>query len=224
MNDKGGDIVIFLEKNKFYLYDGGPILALNFPANLIVDLDVNDKDVLFNLVTVFIQNSKLAPSQIYFVISEAACFSKDFPLKDPTGITKVEADSQAFIDAVPFNSVLSKIYRTPAVFRVVATNQELIDTIIEAFVAKGFGLASVTPANIYPGYGNKRDLTPDFAKHVFEAKEKAKSSNMVGESTVEEQGLSTSVSVPKKSKLLPYLLIGFTLLLIILLVVLVTRK
>jgi len=112
MVDTSGETIIFLERDRFYLCNGGAILSLSFPPQVLPDLDVKDKDTLFNLVTTFIQNNKLEPSQLFFVISEAVCFSKDFPVKDPTDVTGVEANSRAFIDAVPFNSVLSKIYKT----------------------------------------------------------------------------------------------------------------
>ncbi|HKB88057.1 MAG TPA: hypothetical protein VKC53_00240 [Patescibacteria group bacterium] len=221
------DIVILLERDKFYLYTDGFILSLNFPPNMYSDLDIKDRDAFFNLVTNFIQANKVEPSQILFVISEVACFSKDFPVKDPNDTSKVDEASQSFVDAVPFNSVLSRIYKTPAFYRVVATNLDLVDTIVDAFTAKGFGLTAVVPANIYPEYGAVRELTVDFAKHIIDTRDKMKMSSMVGQKEASPENhneISTSTSKDSKSKLLPYLLIGFTVLLIILVVVLVTRK
>jgi len=201
------------------------VINLNFPVNILPDLDVKNKDALFNLVTAFIQDNKLQPSQLFFVISEAVWFSKDFPIKDPTDIARVQANSQAFVDAVPFNLVLSKTYKTQTVYRVVATNQELVDVIVDAFIQKGFGLTAVVPANIYPEFGASRELTEKFAKHIIDTREKAKLSNMVGEKAVpESHELSTSVIKEPKNKLLPYLIVGFVALLTILVIVIVMRK
>lgn len=225
MADAGGETIIFLERDRFYLYNGMAILSLSFPAQILPDLDVKDKDALFNLVTIFIQNNKLEPSQLFLVISEAVCFSKDFPVKDPTDVTRVLVNSQAFIEAVPFNSVLSKTYKTPTVYRVVATNQELVDTIVDAFIQKGFGLTAIVPANIYPEFGVLRELTDKFVKHIIDTSEKAKLSNMVGEKMApESHELATSVTKEPKSKLLPYLIAGFVVLLIILFVVIFLRR
>lgn len=225
MADARGETVLFLERDRIYLYSGGKILSLNFPANILPDLDIKNKDALFNLVSVFIQNNKLEPTQLFFVVSEAVCFSKDFPVKDATDTTRVEVNSQAFIDAVPFNSVLSKTYKTPTVYRVVATNQELVDTIVDAFTQKGFGLTAVVPANIYPEFGASRELTDKFAEHIFDTYEKAKLSNMVGEKVApESHELATSVTKEPKSKLLPYLLVGFGILLTILVIVIIGRR
>ncbi len=202
MADTSAGTIIFLERDRFYLYNGGSILSLNIPAQVLPDLDVKDKDALFNLVTTFIQNNKLEPSQLFFVVSEAVCFSKDFPVRDPTDVTGVQTSSQAFIDAVPFNSVLSKIYKTQTVYRVVAINQELVDVIVDAFIHKGFGLTAIVPANIYPEFGISRELTDKFAKHIIDTREKAKLSSMVGEKiTPESHELATSVTKEPKSKL-----------------------
>jgi len=225
MADTGRDTVIFLERDRLYLYNGGAILSLNFPVNLSYDMDVKDRDAFFNLVTTFIQTSKLEASQIFFVISEAACFSKDFPIKNPADTSEVEDASQGFIDAVPFNSVLSKIYKTQAIYRVVATNLDLIDTIVDAFTGKGFGLTALVPANIYPEYGASRELTADFAKHVINTRDITKMSSMVGEKVAQEDHeVSTSTAKEPRSKLLPFLIIGFAILLIILLVVIFLRR
>lgn len=222
MADNKGDTVIFLERDRFYLYNGGAILNLIFPPNVSQDLDVKDKDAFFNLVTTFIQNNKLEPSQIFFVISEAACFSKDFTVKNPADTSKVEEDSQKFIDAVPFSVVLSKIYKATMFHRVVATNMDLVDTIVDAFTGKGFGLTAVLPANIYPEYGASRELTVDFAKHVVDTRDKISISNMVGEKVIQEDhsDVSTSTTKEHKSKLLLYLIVGFVVLLGILIWVL----
>ncbi|QQG41727.1 MAG: hypothetical protein HYV90_00215 [Candidatus Woesebacteria bacterium] len=225
MADASGETIIFLERDKFYLYNGGSVLSLNFPAQILPDLDVKNKDALFNLITTFIQNNKIEPSQLFFVISEAVCFSKDFPVKDPTDVTGVQTSSQAFIDAVPFNSVLSKIYKTQTVYRVVATNQELVDVVVDAFVHRGFGLTAIVPANIYPEFGALRELTDKFAKHIIDTREKAKLSSMVGEKIApESHELATSVTKEPKSKLLPYLIGGFVILLVILVIVVVLRR
>ncbi|HET7099398.1 MAG TPA: hypothetical protein VFI61_04165 [Patescibacteria group bacterium] len=227
MADGKHDTVILLERDRFYLYEDGVILGLNFPANISLDLDVKDRDAFFNLITVFIQNNKLEPSQIFLVVSEAVCFSKDFPIKDPADTTKVETDSQIFIDTVPFNSVLSKVYKTANVWRVVATNLDLVDTIVDAFTARGFGLTAVVPVNIYPEYGAMRELTEDFAKHVMDTGDNMKTSSMIGEKVVTQEDhneVSISKAQEPKSKLLPYLIGGFVILLIILVVVIILRK
>jgi hypothetical protein len=226
MAEGGGITVLFLTRTRFYFYDGSKILVQEFPPTLVRDLDVKDKEAFSKLVSGFIQQNSLVSAQMYVVLSDETCFSKDFPVKDPLNVPKVEADAQAFIDAVPFNSVLSKIYTTPTVIRAVGTNQELVDTIFDAFKLKGFGLSALVPANIYPGFGGKPELTVDLARQVLGNKQQTIESSMIGGALEDHQDhqMVTSKEVKPKSKLLPILLVSFGVLVVILVVVLIFRK
>ena len=215
MAQEGRSVVLFLGRDRFYLYDGGEILALQFPANLVHDLEVKDRNGLYNLVTVFIQNNKLTPAQIYFVLSESVCFSKDLP---------DEAGANEFIDTIPFSAVVSKTYKTANAVRVVGSNQDLIDTIFNAFEDKGFGVSALVPANIFPDIGVATELTPAGAVSVLGKKDEIVAASMVGERVVKEQELATSQTAVPKNKLLPYLIAGFVVLLVVLVVLIVTRK
>jgi len=225
MANEGGDIVLFLTSGRLYLYVGDGILTLEFPPEIVRDMDVKNKEGLSNLVTVFIQNNKLVPAQIFFALSESVCFSKDFKVTDPLNTTKVDADVQSFIDAIPFNSVISKVYKTPAMYRVVGTNQDMIDVIMDAFTVKGFGLSALVPSNIYHNFGGINALTPEFAKTVLEDKQMAASGTMVSTEPKENGSeIEATKAQGKKVNYRLYILIGiFVLGLIILGVALLMR-
>lgn len=217
----GRSAILYLTRDHLYLYEGGAVLSLEFPSNLVKDLDVIDRDGFYNLVTSFIVNNKIVAAQIFFVLSEAVCFSKDFPITAPvTPVATIEAAVKEFIDAIPFSSVVSKIYKSPVMTRVVGSNQDLIDTIFSAFENKGFGISALVPSSVFPDFGIVNDLTIDKAQIVLNKKEIAVVNSMVGERTVKEQQLATSQTAVPKNKLLPYL-IGVFAILIIVLVILV---
>lgn len=224
MAQEGKNEVLFLVRDRFYLYDGSAVLTLEFPANIVHDVDVKNRDGLHDLITSFIQNNKLVPAQLFFILSESVCFSKDFPIVDPADAGKMEADIKEFIDEIPFSSVVSKVYKTPTTTRVVGSNQDLIDTIFVAFENKGFGISALVPANIFPDFGNAPDLSPETAQKILNKREAVITASMVGERTVKEQQLATSQTAVPKNKLLPYLIGGFVILLIILVVVIVARR
>jgi hypothetical protein len=224
MQKEGKNEVLFLVRDRLYLYDGSAILTLEFPSNIVRDIDVKDRDGLFNLVTTFIQNNKLLPAQLFFVLSESVCFSKDFTVGTPTSSTKTDAEIKEFIDTIPFSSVVSKTYKTASSIRVVGSNQDLIDTIFDAFENKGFGVSALVPANIFPDFGVAIDLTADKAQNVLDKKDMAVSASMVGERTVKEQTLATSQTAVPKNKLLPYLIILFAILIITLVVLVILRR
>ena len=223
MAQEGKNEVLLLVRDRFYLYDGSAVLTLEFPATLVHDVDVKNRDSLHDLITSFIQNNKLIPAQLFFILSEAVCFSKDFPIVGPADAGKMETDIKEFIDAIPFSSVVSKVYKTANTLKVIGSNQDLIDTVFNAFEAKGFGVSALVPANIFPDFGTAVDLTAEKAQSVLSNKELAVSASMVGERTVKEQQLATSQTAVPKDKILPYLIGGFVLLLIILVILIVKR-
>jgi hypothetical protein len=221
MAQEGKNEVLLLVRDRFYLYDGSAVLTLEFPPNIVHDVDVKNRDGLHDLITLFIQNNKLVPAQLFFVLSEAVCFSKDFPVATPADAVKNEAGIKEFIDAIPFSSVVSKSYNTPTTTRVVGSNQDLIDTIFGAFENKGFGVSALVPANIFPDFGTITDLNPETAQKILDKREAVIAASMVGERTMKEQQLATSQTAVPKNKLLPYLIGGFLILLIILVLLIV---
>jgi len=224
MAQEGKNEVLFLVRDRLYLYDGSAILTLEFPSNIVRDIDVKDRDGLFNLVTTFIQNNKLLPAQLFFVLSESVCFSKDFTVGGPTASAKTDAETKEFLDTIPFSSVVSKIYKTANTLRIVGSNQDLIDIIFNAFESRGFGVSALVPANIFPDFGIATDLTADKAQSVLDKREMAVAASMVGERTVKEQALATSQTAVPKNKLLPYLIIVFAVLIITLVTLVIIRK
>ena len=212
-----------LTRNKVYLYDGVNVLAQDLPPSAVRDLDVKDRDGLFNLITTFIANNKLFPAQIFFVLAESVCFSKDFAVTSTTDTVKAEALITEFTETIPFSSVISKTYKTPTTWRAVGANQDLIDTIFEAFAARGFGLSALIPAILFPDLAMSTDLTPEKAQIVLAKKEVAVNNSMVGERSVANQQLTTTQTAVPKNKILPYLIVGFVVLLIVLVVMIVRR-
>lgn len=226
MANEGHDIVLMLASTKLSLYAGDRILNLDFTPETVRDIDVKNKEGLTNLVTAFIQNNKLTPAQIFFVLAETVCFSKDFAITDPANLAKVDADAQDFLDAIPFNSVISKIYKTASAERVVGANQELIDTILDAFTRKGFGLSALVPANIYPGHGIEQELTAEFAKTVLGDRQITTVGSMVGPELKEDSHeLSATKALGRPTGIRLYILIGvFVLGLTVLGILLFMRK
>ena len=212
MAQEGKDEVLFIVRDRLYLYDGGAILSLEFPPSLVHDVDVINRDELYNLVVKFIQDNKLLPAQLYVVLSESVCFSRDFTGPDISDPSKVDSEAKEFIDAIPFSSVVSKIYKTANTVRVVGSNEDFINTIFDAFENKGFGVSTLVPSNIFTEFGVSNDLTSDKAQLILDKKAMAVSASMIGEKMVKDQALATSQTAKPKNKMLPYLIAVFTVL------------
>jgi hypothetical protein len=224
MQKEGKNEVLLLTRERIYLFNGEVVISLDLSANVVHDLDIKDRDGLFNLIVTFIQNNKLLPAQIYFVLAESVCFSKDFSITNDVDLVKTETLADEFIETIPFSSVISKTYKTATDWRVIGANQDLIDTIFDAFASRGFGLSALVPSIIFPDLATTVDLTPDKAQIVLDKKDLVVKASMVGEQKALDQQLTTTQTAVPKNKLLPYLAAAFILLIIILVVLLVTRK
>ena len=223
MQTEGKKSVLMLTRNRIYFYDGSNVITLDLPPTVVRDLDIKDRDGLFNLIVAFIQNNKLIPAQIYFVLAESVCFGKDFGFDAKSDPVKIEEMASEFTDTIPFSSVISKTYKTPAMWRVIGANQDLIDTVFEAFASRGFGLSALVPAIIFPDLATSVDLTPQKAQIILAKKDIAVSNSMVGEQQGHDQQLTTTQTAVPKNKILPYLIVAFSILVIILIYLVVTR-
>jgi hypothetical protein len=222
MKSEGKSEVLMLTRERLYLYDGGAVLTLDLPASVVKDLDVKDRDGLFNLVVTFIQNNKLVPAQLFFILAESVCFTKDFTVTISTDPAVAEAMVREYTDMIPFNNVVSKVYKTPTVWRAVGVNEDLVNIIFEAFASKGFGLSALVPANVFPDLAMSVDLTAVKAQAVLDKKAIAVRSSMVGERSANERDLVTTTAAVPKNKILPYL-IGVFAIMIITLIVMIAR-
>lgn len=218
----GRDAVLFLDKNRLFVDDGDGVLRVDIPENVIRDADMIDKSGFDSIVDTFIKSKKLDPAHFWLILSDGVCFSKDFTEADPI---KLEAEIKDFLEAVPFDQVVSKRYRAGQGVRIIASNLEYIEAIIEIFEREGFVVEGIIPGAIFPGGTARKVLDSEFARYVLGNKNLMRAGNMLTKAFVPATNNPPETpEAPKKSKLLPFLLAGFGLLLIILVLVLVMRK
>ncbi|HJY98248.1 MAG TPA: hypothetical protein VJ227_00885 [Patescibacteria group bacterium] len=221
---KQGDIIIFLGSGRLYVSDGSRILSMDFPAGSVRDWDLLNKEVLQDTLSTFITANNIEPSPISFVLSEPACFSKDFSGKDPE---KLEAEIANFLDAVPFNYLVSKTYKIGEGVRVIAGNKELIDAISEVFEGRGFSQYAVVPAAIFPKIGVKNTLDVQFVKAVNDNGEIVQTGNMIAPKPLSPENVAPPRPVITKGKassgVLPYLIIVGVVAIIVLVALVVIR-
>jgi hypothetical protein len=219
MATDGRDAVLFLDKNRIFVYDGDNILKVELPAGIIRDLDVIDKTGFDSLIDSFIKIKKITASHLWLVLADSVCFGKDVTQTDPI---KIEDEIKDFLEAVPFDQIVSKKYRAQKGIRVIATNLELLEAIGEIFERNEFELEGIVPSAIFLGFNARKTLDLDFAKYIIASKNLIRQGNMLQK--VEAPQVTPEAPAPqKKGKLLLVLIAGFSVLLIIL-VVLVLKK
>ncbi len=160
--------VVYLQKDKFQFFSGtdGRIFEFRFVPEIVRDLDIINSEMLENLIKVFVTNSRITPSNLVFVLSENAYFSKDFvpPAPQKTAneqrtVTRelLQKQAEEFVEHVPFDNVVSKMIALKDGFKVCATNKDFYESIAIAFEHLGFTVESVLPGVVL---GNGLSLRP----------------------------------------------------------------
>jgi len=156
---KSHPIVLFIDRLGFSVYQDTliNIPRFNFTPDLVVNLDLINKEQFTNLIATFIQVNKIAGSSLVVVLSDDVIFVKNLqnPVQEPTlprdlktnlNDTKDNKDEiQSFLEDIPFEEVLARVIKTGEVNRIVAANKDLVMTIISAFVNKGSAIETVVP-------------------------------------------------------------------------------
>ncbi|MBI2103419.1 hypothetical protein HYT59_00275 [Candidatus Woesebacteria bacterium] len=137
--------VVFITKTglQFFGSSSKSIPAYSFDEKLVHDLDVVDAANLQAQIQAFIDQNKLPPSPVIFVFSEPTCFYQDLKGTDDA---KLRALMSEFVNVVPFETILTKVYKTKDAARVVSINERLYREIAQAFEAKGFVSLGVAPS------------------------------------------------------------------------------
>ncbi len=171
--------VIYLQKDKFQLYSPlfSTILEFHFVPEIVRDLDVINKDLLENLLGLFISNNKVPPSNLIVVVADNACFIKDFfstqqpqsqadkppQLPTPQDLSEeLHEQIEQFVDHVPFDSVESEKFPLVNGIKVLATNRELYEAIKEVFEKQKFTIEIILPGLPF-GNNASTSSTMDFA-------------------------------------------------------------
>jgi len=216
------EAIILLDKNRIFVFNGNEFLTLDVPETVVRDIDIVDKSGFDSLVDTFIKTKRLNSAPVWLILADGICFGKDVA---ETDATKVEGEIKDFLDAIPFDKVISKRYRAGNGVRVIAANQEYIEAVIEIFEKNGFVTEGIVPGAMFPGFSTRKVLDADFARYILGNRDLMIMGNMLSKVFLPANTHETPQEAPnKKSKLLPFLIGGFVILLIILVVVIMARR
>jgi hypothetical protein len=221
MDDGGRDAVILLDKNRIDIYASNEVYELDIPENIVRDIDIIDKSGFDSLVDNFIKNKKLGPTALWLVLADGICFSKDITEKDTI---KIESEIKDFLDAVPFDRVISKRFKAGNAIRVIAANLEYIEAITEIFERDGFRVEGVVPGAVFPGLSARKVLDTGFARYILGNTGLMRTGNMLTKVALPVTSHEASREAGKKNRLLPFLIGGFLVLLIILVIVIIKGR
>ena len=145
---------IYLHKNGFFLYDDKTkrIFQLGFRPEIARDFEIINSDQLNLDIKSFVESNKIAPIPLIMVVSHDMFFERDFP-----ALTKEQqaAETQRFLDNIPFEVIVSKVIISEKGFRIIAGNGHFIEEVRKAFQALGFSINIALPSIVFGNIGEE---------------------------------------------------------------------
>lgn len=197
-------IAFFWEKAK-------SLSIFNFPPGSVVDLEVRKFELLASSFREFLDQAKLAPSQIYLVIAAELVFESGFPAKDPDS---AKEEIELFIKSVPFEHVASRVFLEGKGCKVCSINRELYETLQSVLESQENIVAAVAPATVLAQY-LKSGFNANSARQLLRKADLIRQNSLIYQEEAKEEQLQKG-SDPRKNKKLLTMLIVFGLMLVFL--------
>lgn len=195
------------------------VTSLPLPTTIINNMEVINKDALYQLVTDWLKQRTYINTEIVWLLGSQLCFEHVITSTDPD---KIDSEIVQFLDTVPFEEVISKTYVSGAVKQLTAVNKILIQAFIQAFSLHGYNTRAVVPVRLVSGSDN---LTLDIAKLTYK-KESELEKNTLFLVTPTQPVVSTTkpATTEKPKSQLPLLLAVFVILIVILAIVILSVR
>lgn len=160
--------ILYLTKTFFDFYAVGMsnTLRYTFSAETIRNLDIVTPDDLVQQIHIFTSANKLPSSNILMLLSDDLLFCKEFPMSSGVNLTH-EDEIRNFLDAVPFDHVLNKLYKLEKREILVATNLDYFTKFQEAFKNNESRIEEVVPIFLLGKTINLDNGMPQEVAHVI---------------------------------------------------------
>ena len=214
--------VCYIDKDKalFYKDADGSMLKMDFPADLISDQELINGDAFERFIESFLEINKLEKGNVIFIYSPNVTIEKDF---SGELTEKMDDEIQKFIDMVPFEETLSKIYKLDKKIKVTAVNGSIYESIKNVFKKRDFLVLGIIPSSVLQETVADLSMNLDLAfianKVYF-----LKQYSMVNDEELKNENTKEKPPLAKKQKVrLYFLLFVFCILLFVLVIMLVIK-
>ena len=210
-------IVILVTSHSLQLYGFGvsEVQTIPLPATTIDNLEIINRDQLYTLITDWTKQRTYTNTNIYWLLAPDVCFEQTLTGTDPA---KLDSETLQFLDTVPFEKVLSRVYPQIDGRKIVAVNHDLITGLMQGFALHGYTTKAVVPSQLAQADST---LTPEIAHYSAKHMAELSRESLITISDISANqpvSVTKHVSPPEKSKSsLPVLLAIFAILLAILL-------
>ena len=211
-------VILYVKKDQgiLYLDNIAKSCILNFPTDVIDNLEILNIEKLQLLVSEFIKKHNVLAKNIYFVLDKELVFEKEINADSP--IEEAES-TEEFLDMVPFEKILKKVYKTKTEVKIIVTNKDLIEEFKNSFEKLNIKVKSVTPFSMIEKLMLKNDFVAEIA---FSKLAILKQNSLLEDSEKREIKINYSKPEIKNPRFIA-LVSSFVVLLIILIVLIFTQ-
>lgn len=209
-------MVIMVFKNSLQLVGFGEekIETLMIPQNIINNMEVVNKDGLYVLITEWLKQRPHNSAEIIWLLTPEICFEHTLTTGEQD---KIDSETLQFLDTVPFEEVLSRIYKPLEWRQIFAVNKDLIMSLIQGFSLHGYVTKAVVPSRLVQAESVlNTEIERTAIKHVNDLEKDSLVSPASQYKSTADNYSQPSINEQKKKSSLPTLLGVFGILLLIL--------
>src|SRR3989344_3468904 len=123
---KSSPCVFYLDRDKAFFYQNGlsSLGTISFSQEALSAGEVINSEIFIETIQTFLRQINIKPTEVIIVLSQQMTLDDDFPEQ----ITQ-DSDSkmEQFLEIVPFEESISKLFKLEKKTKVVAINKELCD-------------------------------------------------------------------------------------------------
>lgn len=134
--------VFYIDANKAYFYGSNTksVLQVELPPDVIAYMDIMNKEKFYQIIQSLVTTNKIKPVPLLILFSPYATYEKELTAKSAEDAAN---ETQQFLSSVPYERVLSRVYKLQDKSKVVALNQDLYEAIKSGFEKVDFPTVSV---------------------------------------------------------------------------------
>lgn len=208
------------ESMMFYSPELIDLSILNLNSDIIQDLEIISQSALERVIKNWLSQAQIEAKTLAIYFAEENYFFKD--LTD-TKINPQDPEIKNFLENIPFNHVVTKVFPMSQGARIAAINVSLLKPLVTVLEKCGFTILAATPAYVF-GINISNPFSKELAKKSLENQEIFKVYNFIDQEEVEKKlaAQKTFLSVEINKNLI--IMIAFLLILIVVLVVLLISQ
>ncbi|MDO8452862.1 MAG: hypothetical protein Q7S79_03870 [bacterium] len=222
-NNKSSVLIVYFARDSVQFFNPKTrVMEVEaLPAGLIKDLEITDKNALAVFFKSCLQKHKLAVASALIVLSPQVFF--ETTLKSSGD--EQESEIRKFLDTIPFEAIRSKTYAQSETSTLIAVNKNLCEALVQALEQNDIGTIAVIPSSIIPPLVEKPMPGVEAADYILKniASLKLQTITQTFEINDTPRDELAPLQTPRNTR--AYILGGvFTICIVILVVVLLTRK